>query len=40
MKRQPTESDNIFANGITDKVLMYNIYKKLTQLNIKEKNLI
>ena len=35
-KRQPTEWEKIFANGMTDKGLRYNIYKQLMQLNIKK----
>ena len=36
MKRQPTDWKNIFANDMTDKGLISNIYKKLIQLNIKK----
>ena len=35
MKRQLTEWENIFANGISDKGLVFEIYKELTQLNTK-----
>ena len=35
-KRQPTEWEKIFANDVTDKGLMSNIYKELIQLNLKE----
>ena len=38
MKRQPTEWEKIFANDMTDKVLIPQIYKQLIQLNIKETN--
>ena len=40
MKRQPTDWKNIFANDMTDKGLISNIYKKLIQLNIKKKLLL
>ena len=33
MKRQPTEWEEIFANNMTDKVLISKIYKQLIQLN-------
>ena len=33
-KRQPTEWAKIFANDITDKRLISNIYKELLKLNI------
>ena len=36
MKRQPTEWENIFANDMTDKQLLFEIYKQLIQLNIKQ----
>ena len=35
-KRQPTEWEKIFANVMTDKRLISNIYKQLTQLNIRK----
>ena len=37
-KRQPTEWEKIFANDMTDKQLIFKIYKQLTQLNIKITN--
>ena len=36
MKRQDTEWDKIFANDMTDKGLISNIYKQLIKLNIKK----
>ena len=36
MKRQLIEWEKIFANDITDKELIYNIYKQLIQFNIKK----
>ena len=36
MKRQSTEWEKIFANDMTDKGLISNIYKKFIQLNIKK----
>ena len=37
MKRQPTEWEKIFANDATDKGLIFQIYKQLIQLNVKQK---
>ena len=33
-KRQPTEWENIFANNILDKALVFKIYKELIKHNI------
>ena len=38
MKRQPTELEKIFAKDISDKELIPQIDKELTQLNIKKTN--
>ena len=38
LKRQLTEWENISANDMTDKGLIYHIYKQLIQLNIKTNN--
>ena len=37
MERQPTEWEEIFANGVTGKGLISNIYKQLIQFNMKRK---
>ena len=36
-KRQPNEWEKIFANGMTNKGLIFIIYKQLIQLKIKKK---
>ena len=36
MKRQPTEWEKIFANDVTNKGLVFKIYKQLTWLKIKK----
>ena len=38
MKRQPTEWEKIFANDMTNKELISNIYKQLIQFNIQKTN--
>ena len=37
-KRQPTEWEKLFTNGMTNKRLIFNMYKQLIQLNIKKTN--
>ena len=36
MKRQHAEWEKIFANDISDKGLIYKLYKELTQFNTKK----
>ena len=36
MKRQTTEWEKTFANDMTEKELIFKIYKQLIQLNIKK----
>ena len=36
MKRQPTEWEKLFSNGMTDKGLISKIYKHLIQLKEKK----
>ena len=38
IKRQPTEWEKLFANDMTDKRLISNIYEQLIQLNINKTN--
>ena len=38
MKRQPTEWEKLFANDMTDKRLISNVYEQLIQLNINKTN--
>ena len=35
MKRQPTGYEKIFANNMTDKGLIPQVHREITQLNIK-----
>ena len=40
MKRQPTEREKIFANDMPNKGLKSKVYKQLTQINVKNTNLL
>ena len=37
MKRQPTEWEKMFANDVTNKALIFKIYKQFIWFNIKNK---
>ena len=36
IKKQPSEWEKIFGNGLSDKELVYKIYKELIKLNTKK----
>ena len=36
MERQPAEGEKVFANDMADKGLISNVYKQLTQFDIKK----
>ena len=36
MERPPTEGKKVFANDVADRGLISNVYKQLTQLDIKK----
>ena len=38
MKRQPTEWEKKFANDVTSRELISNLYKQLIQVNISKTN--
>ena len=40
MKRQPTEWEKMFANDVTNKALIFKIYKQFIWFNIKTSNMI